>query len=115
MSKINRTFTMPVAPERAQDMFCQDVAAEVHRNAEIPLVRQEPGRLTFAVLGTGEGITGGIPKIRLGRPHFDVTFEPDTLGTTVLIRGRCERELCDALERLGTPGHWPETAGRPHD
>jgi hypothetical protein len=105
---------MQVPPERAQEQFLTDIAPEVHRSTQIPLLKQEPGRLLFATLGTGGGFSGVIPRRRLWGPHVEVMFEADVLGTKVTIRGSCERSVCDALQQLGSPGHWLETADQPH-
>jgi hypothetical protein len=47
--------------------------------------------------------------------HVHVEFKADGAGTLVNIRGHLERDVEHALERLGTPNHWPETADLPHD
>jgi hypothetical protein len=47
--------------------------------------------------------------------HLHVEFAAADDGTKVRIHGHARKALRDALERLGTPGHWPETAGLPHD
>jgi hypothetical protein len=47
--------------------------------------------------------------------HLHVEFSAATDGTEVCIRGHARKVLRDALERLGTSGHWPETSGLPHD
>ena len=47
-------------------------------------------------------------------PHIKVEFTPEGNGTHVEITGHAEHELRDAIGRLGTPGHWPETANDPH-
>jgi hypothetical protein len=33
----------------------------------------------------------------------------------VTLKGSIDRDVRDALARLGTPGHWPATANDPHD
>ena len=50
----------------------------------------------------------------LGR-RIKITFSPASEGTRVEIKGRAEKRLAQALDRLGSPGHWPETANNPHD
>ena len=52
------------------------------------------------------------PRLLRFGPRIHVTFEQDDLGTRVTIKGRCEREFCDALELLGAPGHWPTAESR---
>jgi hypothetical protein len=46
--------------------------------------------------------------------HIHVEFTADGTGTQVRVRGHVERDIGHALERLGTPQHWPETADLPH-
>jgi hypothetical protein len=47
--------------------------------------------------------------------RLKVRFALGADGTLVTLTGSVERRLRDALGRLGTPGHWPATAGDPHD
>ncbi|MCW3033386.1 MAG: hypothetical protein QOK19_787 [Solirubrobacteraceae bacterium] len=47
--------------------------------------------------------------------RLKVDFAPTADGTRVTLTGSAGRPLRDALARLGTPGHWPETADNPHD
>ena len=47
--------------------------------------------------------------------HIRVEFSPVGAGTQVRVHGHVERDVCHALERLGTPQHWPEIADLPHD
>ena len=68
---------------------------------------------------------GSVAKFTAPRPlgpgedllsrHLHVDFAASNSGTVVRIHGHARRNLRDALQRLGTTGHWPETAGRPHD
>ena len=55
----------------------------------------------------------GIAQDLLSR-HLRVEFTPGDDGTVVRLHGHVRRNLRTALERLGTAGHWPETADRPH-
>jgi hypothetical protein len=56
----------------------------------------------------------GLGEDLLSR-HLHVEFSAGDSGTVVRVHGRARRALRDALQRLGTAGHWPETADRPHD
>ena len=47
--------------------------------------------------------------------HLHVDFSADDSGTLVRVHGHVRRNLRAALELLGTAGHWPEIADRPHD
>jgi hypothetical protein len=47
--------------------------------------------------------------------RLDVEFAPEGTGTRVTLKGHAERDVRDALGRLGSPGHWPATANDPHD
>lgn len=115
MAKLKHIFSMECSPDDAQAMFVSHIAPEISRSTQIPLLREESGRLTFATVGTGGSITRVVPKRRLWGPHIEVTFESDILGTKVTLRGSCEQSVRAALEQLGSQGHWPETADQPHD
>ena len=109
---------MTEPPEQAQASFVEDIAPELKRKAELSLWKQRPGALEFAAIAgpsAGIGRRGRLEPhpVRLG-PRIHVTFEPYPLGTRVTIRGRCEREFCDALALLGHPGRWPDTKNDPH-
>jgi hypothetical protein len=63
---------------------------------------------------------GSMPVSRSGGDtllarHLHVEFSAAGDGTEVRIHGHARKVLRDALELLGTAGHWPETAGLPHD
>jgi len=64
------------------------------------------------------GSEGGAP-IGLGEDllarHLRVEFTPGDGATVVRLHGHVRKNLRAALERLGTAGHWPEIADRPHD
>lgn len=47
--------------------------------------------------------------------RITVGFGAELTGTRVSITGHAEREIRDAIDELGTPGHWPEMANDPHD
>ncbi len=47
--------------------------------------------------------------------HIHIEFKAEGASTVVRIHGHLERDLQHALERLGTPDHWPATADLPHD
>ena len=56
----------------------------------------------------------GLGEDLLAR-HLHVEFSAGDSDTVVRVHGHARRNLRDALKRLGTTGHWPETADRPHD
>jgi hypothetical protein len=60
-----------------------------------------------------ETVTDDLPEM-LPR-HIHVDFSTEGTGTLVRVHGHIERDVCHALELLGTPQHWPEIADRPHD
>jgi uncharacterized protein YndB with AHSA1/START domain len=125
MARVKRTFEMQVAPETAQAMFVRDITPDMHRVRGFVLVHEEPGHLVYSddlpdpidTIGAQDQRLDALPylagPLSRGR-HVRVAFTSTTTGTSVEISGHAERDLHDALERLGTPGHWPETAGEPH-
>lgn len=60
-----------------------------------------------------ESVQDDLPQVFARHVHVDFSGRGD--GTQVRIHGHLERDIAHALERLGTPGHWPATAGLPHD
>jgi hypothetical protein len=138
MAKLDRIFQMPYPPEQAQALFVRDVAPAFAQAGEFVLYEEEPGELHFSegnvatgaahpgeapLFGEAQLETRGVPA-RAQKPtsgmargfarHIKVEFTPDGDGTRVEIKGRAERDVRDAIDRLGTPGHWPETAENPH-
>jgi hypothetical protein len=78
-----------------------------------PLPLDREGNPEDPLLGP---IPGGFtePERLLAR-RIHVEFTPHEAGTLVHVHGHCEHDIRRGLELLGTPGHWPETADRPHD
>jgi hypothetical protein len=133
-------FVRDIAPELARDrdfeivrerpgqlVFSDGVAAGSDlESAEIEESTQEREDL-----GTVDAPVGGSPadpRLRnlnarfvaddlpsLLARHIHVEFTPEATGTRVRVHGHLERDVCHALELLGTPRHWPETADQPHD
>jgi len=61
----------------------------------------------------GSAVEDDLPFLFSRHVHVDFTAEGE--GTQVRIHGHLERGIAHALERLGAPGQWPETADLPHD
>jgi hypothetical protein len=167
MARVHRTFTMELAPERAQELFVRDIVPDLHRDGHFTAYREGPGELRLSdadfdreppaggrlgaetldlddiadpdefevhdeeagepvladvlrrgveaeapAAGGGQGLR---PLDLLASHRLKVTFEPEGGGTRVSIRGSAHDDVGKGLERLGTPRHWPETAGDPHD
>jgi len=122
MAKIDRTLQMNEPPDQAQTAFLDDIGPELHSKAELTLYTRRPGLLEFGIVEDPDKqlfITHSSPLYPLhlwSGPHIHVKFEPNEPdGTRVTITGHCERAVCDALNLLGQPGHWPETKDTPHD
>jgi hypothetical protein len=139
MARLDRTFAMQYPPEKAQELFVRDVVPAFAEAGEFVLEREAPGELHFSEgdVATGAGEpdepplfseqdleTAGVPlraqelSTHLSRGfarHIKVEFTPDGEGTRVEIKGHAEHDVRDAIDRLGTPGHWPETVNDPHD
>ena len=122
MARIKRSFEVQLPSERAQSMFERDITPEMHRIRGFVLIHEQPGQLIYCDELRGPSYTTGrggdaLPYLAAKRfgGRVKVGFAPTMTGTSIEIRGRCERDLHDALERLGTPGYWPETADDPHD
>jgi hypothetical protein len=88
---------------------------------EEPDVRRQGSRAESTIFTTAPGrVVGNRASVfselrRWGGPRLTVRFAPAADGTVVTLKGSIDRDVRDALARLGTPGHWPATAGDPHD
>jgi hypothetical protein len=139
MSKIDRTFRMDEPPAQAQQRFEEEIGWELHRDEGFVAIREAPGEIDYsdgrvddvtiedAFPGSARDEPGAYLK---GGPSMEayaglrellarrikVELTPDGSGTLVHIHGHAEGRLRDAIELLGTPGHWPElrwTEGAP--
>jgi hypothetical protein len=142
MAHLQRTFHMDYPPEQAQALFLRDVGPALAADAEFLLQHEHPGELLFSEGDLGlppgpldEGLPFGNREIdaaefsasparyrgppdgieRAFAAHIKVEFTAEAGGTLVEVKGHAERKLRDAMEKLGTAGHWPETANDPHD
>lgn len=163
MARVKGSFTIEVAPERAQAMFVRDIAPDLAKDAELALFKEHPGKLEFlprvdtgnedfdavevadpdvvghkeedeepdvrrvsdrassSIFQTEPGrVVGNRASVfseirRWGAPRLTVRFASAADGTVVTLKGSIDRDVRDALARLGTPGHWPATAHDPHD
>ena len=89
---------------------------EAHdEEASEPVLADVLRRGTDAEAPTAEG-GHAHPSVELLASHrLKVTFQPEGTATRVTIKGSAHHDVSQGLERLGTHGHWPETADRPHD
>jgi hypothetical protein len=117
MAKIDHSFSMPAAPEQAQESFLNDVGPQLHKVAGFSLYEQKPGHLAFSDGIVEPTIYSGVQDEadyaglrRLTARRIKIDFAATPTGTTVTITGHAQREIRDALDRLGEPGHWPNAA-----
>jgi hypothetical protein len=113
---------MQVEPARAQAMFVRDISPDLHKLRGFSLYKNEPGTLGFgderdltaySVGERGRGMPGVSPLMRrFAERRIRVEFTAEPTGTRVTLRGGAERDVRDALVRLGEPGQWPDTADR---
>ena len=116
--RIDHRFTMALPPDRAQDVFNEDVASELARQDELKIVREEPGLIVFNsdVWTPEQWEFAEAPPARWDAPApggsegrgLRVEFRAEDGATAVRIRGHAEKSVREALVLLGTPGHWPE-------
>ena len=98
-----------------------DLAGHLEEIDEPELKRAEPGAPADAFQDAPGGRRGppGPPVYsdvrRWISRRLDVEFAPEGTGTRVTLKGHAERDVRDALDRLGSTGHWPATANEPHD
>ncbi len=129
MAKIDHSFHMDEPPPAAQERLEDEIGWELHRDEGFVLVKDTPGELRYSDGSVDRGsdetafpAPDGAPA-RLGfrddmplysalreiaSRRIQVELTPDRTGTLVRIHGHGEGRLRDAVERLGTPGHWPE-------
>ncbi len=116
MGRVDHRFRIGVAPPDARRMVEEELGWELRRRAGFALVRREPLRLLFSDFGSGTWAFSGKPR-RLGlygrlreltARRLEVELAPDGAGTILRIRGHADQDLCEAIERLGAPGQWPE-------
>jgi hypothetical protein len=127
MAHVDHSFHMDEAPAQAQQRFEEEIGWELHRDEGFAAIRESPGEIEysdgrvdevadeqdFPTEGSGRiGRIGGIPAAEAGlrellARRIKVELTPDGSGTLVHIHGHAEGRLRDAIERLGTPGHWP--------
>jgi hypothetical protein len=134
--RVDHSFTMALPPAQAQELFNEDVASELARQDEIEIVREEPGLIVLndddwhpaswrseyheeqerpeGPLSANEVLRAEsvserepVLPIHPGK-GLRIEFHAEGDGTDVRIRGHAEKSVREALERLGTPGHWPE-------
>jgi hypothetical protein len=129
-----------VHEQPGEAVFSDALELDAGREDEAAAMRGERARGDEEELGDGPPASGGVlggpvrgtptggagtywgslPVSRSGGDtllarHLHVEFSAAADGTAVRIHGHARKVLRDALELLGTAGHWPETAGLPHD
>ena len=110
VAKIDHTFSMAETAELAQAMFVRDIGPELHRAGEFVLCKEEAGRLVYSDGVFDPAFSSDALLRRLTARRIAVAFSAELAGTTVSISGRAERDIRDAIERLGQSGHWPAIA-----
>jgi hypothetical protein len=113
VAKIERSFSMNETPERAQEMFLRDIGPDLHRAVDFALEKEESGRLVYQDGLITDPYNKSWGMGRLTGHHIYVSFSAGITGATVTVSGRAEREIRDAVDRLGQPGEWPDTAPHP--
>jgi hypothetical protein len=116
VAKIDHTFSMAETPEQAQAMFVRDIGSELHRAGEFVLCKEDAGRLVYSdgivdpIAFAGRD-SGDYAMLRKLTAHLiTVAFSAELTGTTVSVSGHAERDIREAISRLGGPGHWPAIA-----
>ena len=97
----------PTRPDEPPLFSERDIERVVEEGAE-DSIEHGGGGIPMRALGGPTGLSRGFAR------HIKVEFTADGEGTHVVITGHAEHDLRDAIDRLGTPGHWPETANDPH-
>lgn len=112
---------MQVPPQTAEDMFVRDLAPELAKDRGFHITHEKPGCVVFSdvPIDNPDPIDfrrgSDLEEIDLLARHIRVEFTPDGSGTRVRMHGHAEKDIRDAIDKLGTPNHWPEIADLPHD
>lgn len=112
---------MQVPPDKAEEMFVGDLAPELAKDRGFHITHERPGQLVFSDVpiespgGFDARHGASVEEIDLLARHIRVEFTPEGTGTLVKLHGHAEKDIRDAIDKLGTPDHWPEIADRPHD
>jgi hypothetical protein len=121
VARVEKTFVMQVPPEKAEDMFVRDLAPELAKDRGFHITREQPGRLVFSdvPIESTQSLDlrygASLEELDLLARHIRVEFTPEGAGTQVRLHGHAEKDIRDAIDKLGTPNHWPEIADLPHD
>jgi hypothetical protein len=117
VAKLNHAFQMSVPPQQAREQFQAEVGTDLRRDGGFRIAQDESRRIVYsdgmvslepAPLGADpEGWNAYARLRRLLARSITVEFVPDGAGTRVSLRGHATRDMCAALCRLGTAGHWP--------
>lgn len=106
--------------ESLEDLADPDVVGHAEEDDEPAATAAEEAQANPVFMGTG-GI-GVRPQPQtysrlryLISRRLKVIFTAIPQGTSVEIKGSAEKLLAQAINRLGSPGHWPETANDPHN
>jgi hypothetical protein len=117
VARVDHSFAMREPPAAARRRLEEELGWELRRKRGFALVSQEPLRLGYSDGGSGTWAFAGRPR-RLGlyrrlreltARRVEISLAAEGEGTRVRVRGHADRALCRSLERLGTPGRWPET------
>ena len=121
MARVEKTFTMQVPPDKAEEMFVRDLAPELAKDRGFHITHEQPGHLVFSDVpiespqDVGVRLGAAMQGIDLFARHIRVEFTPEGTGTLVKLHGHAEKDIGEAINKLGTPNHWPEIADRPHE
>lgn len=109
MARVHNSFTMEVAPERAQEMFVRDLVPDLHRDGRFTVYRERPGELRLSDADFGSEGPGGGRWAAVDFQELDELAEPDEFEAHE--EEGAEPALADALRRgadaeaIGADGH----------
>ena len=122
MAKLDHTFSVPLPLQQAKEQFQMDIGPGLRREGGFRVAQDESRRLVYSdgVVPSEPAPLGGSPDDwntyarlrRLLARRIEVEFAPEGARTRVSLCGRAERDICGALNELGSPGHWPENRER---
>jgi hypothetical protein len=107
MGRVHHTFTMELAPERAQELFVRDIVPDLHRDGRFTAYREAPGELRLSDADLDNEPAGGG---RLGGPALDLDDIADPDEFEAHDEEASEPALADVLRR-GTVAEPPSAGG----
>jgi len=111
MARVRNSFSMDVAPERAQAMFVRDLVPDLHRDGRFAVYRERPGELRLSDADFGREGPGGGRWASVNFEELEEMADPDEFEAH--DEEASEPVLADVLRR-GRGAEEPGEGGQVH-